>query len=311
MATTYTTNYNLGKQENHADKFDMDVITNNADKIDAALTGLQSGIDGKQATLTTDQLAAVNSGITAEKLAQDENNILFNAQQGVTNVATVTSGTYTATSGMRYTSIPLSTTLTGDITVVIGGLSSTATGTQCAVQLTDATTTLWQTTATRGSNIVLSAHIDSPATKLNIYCGASYQTTSSGDTVTWTDLMVCPTSLYTGTYQPYAMSNAELTNGVGRLGYTIEVVTLSNVTISKTSAGIFYTSAIDVSDKFDLLLGATLNNFGNLQSNIAIMPAVKPTAKTYSLWICDSTNPATLPVVANTQIQVVLFGITK
>ena len=75
MATTYTTNYNLGKQENHADKFDMDVITDNADKIDAALTGLQSGIDGKQATLTTDQLAAVNSGITAEKLAQDENNI--------------------------------------------------------------------------------------------------------------------------------------------------------------------------------------------------------------------------------------------
>lgn len=79
MATTYTTNYNLGKQENHADKFDMDVITDNADKIDAALTGLQSGIDGKQATLTTAQLAAVNSGITStdvEQIETNKNNIL-------------------------------------------------------------------------------------------------------------------------------------------------------------------------------------------------------------------------------------------
>lgn len=79
MATTYTTNYNLGKQENHADKFDMDVITDNADKIDAALTELQRGIDGKQATLTTAQLAAVNSGITStdvEQIQTNKNNIL-------------------------------------------------------------------------------------------------------------------------------------------------------------------------------------------------------------------------------------------
>ena len=80
MATTYTTNYNLGKQENHADKFDMDVITDNADKIDAALTGLQSSIDGKQAALTTAQLAAVNSGITStdvEQIETNKNNILL------------------------------------------------------------------------------------------------------------------------------------------------------------------------------------------------------------------------------------------
>lgn len=79
MATTYTTNYNLGKQENHADKFDMDVITDNADKIDSALTGLQSDIDGKQATLTAAQLAAVNSGITStdvEQITTNKNNIL-------------------------------------------------------------------------------------------------------------------------------------------------------------------------------------------------------------------------------------------
>lgn len=39
MAVTYTENYNLGKQEDHNDKFDMGVITDNADKIDEALAG--------------------------------------------------------------------------------------------------------------------------------------------------------------------------------------------------------------------------------------------------------------------------------
>ena len=34
MATTYTTNYNLGKQTDHTDKFDMNVITDNMDIID-------------------------------------------------------------------------------------------------------------------------------------------------------------------------------------------------------------------------------------------------------------------------------------
>jgi len=37
MSTTYTPNYNLGKQEDHADKFDMSVITDNMDKLDTAL----------------------------------------------------------------------------------------------------------------------------------------------------------------------------------------------------------------------------------------------------------------------------------
>lgn len=84
MATTYTTNYNLGKQENHADKFDMDVITDNADKIDAALAELQSAIDGKQETLTTEQLEAVNSGIDSDDVAQittNKTNILLTADQ--------------------------------------------------------------------------------------------------------------------------------------------------------------------------------------------------------------------------------------
>lgn len=38
MATTYTSNYNLGKQEDKNDNFSMNVITENMDKIDAALS---------------------------------------------------------------------------------------------------------------------------------------------------------------------------------------------------------------------------------------------------------------------------------
>lgn len=37
MATTYTTNYHLGKQTDHGDKFDMDVITDDMDIIDAQM----------------------------------------------------------------------------------------------------------------------------------------------------------------------------------------------------------------------------------------------------------------------------------
>lgn len=109
MATTYTTNYNLGKQENHADKFDMDVITDNADKIDEALTAkadksttytkteVDTALSGKQATLTTEQLAAVNSGITStdvEQIETNKNNILYNQAMGVKNLVKVDAQTY-------------------------------------------------------------------------------------------------------------------------------------------------------------------------------------------------------------------------
>ncbi len=47
MAVTYTENYMLGKQENHSDKFDMSVITENMDKIDKALSEKVNAEEGK------------------------------------------------------------------------------------------------------------------------------------------------------------------------------------------------------------------------------------------------------------------------
>lgn len=43
--TTYTQNYNLGMQEDKADKFDMSVICENMQKLDAALKAMQDEID--------------------------------------------------------------------------------------------------------------------------------------------------------------------------------------------------------------------------------------------------------------------------
>lgn len=106
MATTYTPNYNLGKQEDLSDLFDMSVITDDMDKIDTAL-GLKLNIsdiiiltkdeydalpdskktDGKYYLLkdvnslepyqpgtafvpTQAQLDAMNSGITSNDVTQ-------------------------------------------------------------------------------------------------------------------------------------------------------------------------------------------------------------------------------------------------
>ncbi len=47
MAVTYTQNYNLGKQEDHSNKFDMTIITENMEKIDAALFQKINAVTGR------------------------------------------------------------------------------------------------------------------------------------------------------------------------------------------------------------------------------------------------------------------------
>ena len=56
MAVTYTPNYNLGKQEDHTDKFDMSVITENMDKLDTALADTDSTVSSLDAK--TDSISA-------------------------------------------------------------------------------------------------------------------------------------------------------------------------------------------------------------------------------------------------------------
>ena len=76
MATTYTTYYNLGKQADTSDKFDMSVITDNADKIDTAMNGLSNSIiavtpSASTTTITTASLAEFYTGTIAGELDTD------------------------------------------------------------------------------------------------------------------------------------------------------------------------------------------------------------------------------------------------
>ena len=106
MSTTYTTNYHLGKQEDTSDNFNMSVITDNMDTIDSVLGNksdksttytkaeVDTALSGKQATLTTAQLAAANSGITSADVAQitiNKNNI-SSIQQTIGDINTVLEG---------------------------------------------------------------------------------------------------------------------------------------------------------------------------------------------------------------------------
>lgn len=68
MATTYTENYHLGKQENHADKFRMDVITANMDIIDEQIKKNEDEIASAKGTYTT--LSERLSGIESEQESQ-------------------------------------------------------------------------------------------------------------------------------------------------------------------------------------------------------------------------------------------------
>ena len=73
---TYTPYYNLGKQEDLTDKFDMSVITDNADKIDTALHGLAEDITAvtpstATAAITTASLAEFYEGTKTGELDTD------------------------------------------------------------------------------------------------------------------------------------------------------------------------------------------------------------------------------------------------
>lgn len=48
--TTYTANFNLGKQKDKSDKFSMDNLNTNFDKIDTALAELKARIEALETT---------------------------------------------------------------------------------------------------------------------------------------------------------------------------------------------------------------------------------------------------------------------
>ena len=111
MSTTYTPHYNFGKQENYSDLFSMEVITDNWDSLDRILYELDSG---KQETLSSAQLAAVNSGITADIVAADTAALIELVDGGAKNKLNHTAYTRTV-NGVTYTvNADKSITITSD-----------------------------------------------------------------------------------------------------------------------------------------------------------------------------------------------------
>lgn len=84
MATTYTENYHLGKQENHADKFRMDVITANMDIIDEQMKENEDEIESQGAALDEDRAALVEIVDSGAKNVLNYTEIGTNSSHGST-----------------------------------------------------------------------------------------------------------------------------------------------------------------------------------------------------------------------------------
>lgn len=131
MATTYTPNYNLGKQiEDKNDTFLMSVITDNADKIDAALNLKADNLDLTTHTSNTDNPHNVN---------KDDIGL-----SNVVNIDTTTTANITDSTDKRFVSDAQKDKLTTTTKTIIA-------------EITDVIETLnWSATAPYTQNITLS-----------------------------------------------------------------------------------------------------------------------------------------------------------
>ena len=192
---------------------------------------VHAALGSKQDELTQEQLAAANSGITAEKLTadeaalaeltakerQNENNIL-SAYGGIVGKNAAKENDFTAT----LSKIVYCNPITGTIHISAANVSSTDTdSTICRILLyyTDGTVSSNNLSLSRGSNISFDVNIRAKIIeRIVIYASDSYNN-SIGDTVTVSDLMICTQADYAAdpTYQPYIMSNVELTAAIQAL----------------------------------------------------------------------------------------------
>lgn len=130
MAITYTSNYNLGKQEDKNDNFSMGVITENMDKLDAALMTKADDLDLAAHTSNTSN----PHGVTKTQVELGN----------VVNVDTTTTANITDSTDKRFVSDAAKDKLTATTKTIIA-------------EITDIIETLyWSATAPFTQNITLS-----------------------------------------------------------------------------------------------------------------------------------------------------------
>lgn len=170
--------------------------------------------------LSTAESDALASGINSTKVAQIEtnkNNILsaqnqinYNTNTGVKNLLKENTVTFTGTSRDI-----AATPMKGEMVISLASaVSSDTDASTCTIIIyatddsTIATKSLsrgvaWNSTFSTGEKTL---------GKITVYSSDNY-VHGSGDTATYTDMMICLKSIYNkdSSYQPYAMSNAEIT----------------------------------------------------------------------------------------------------
>lgn len=174
----------------------------------------------RQAALTTAQLAAVNSGIDSTKVQQIETNktniLLLETMNGAKNLAPFNSGAHTG-NAMYWFAHPNCIDIAENTSVYLV-FDYTQTSGQYSVQLTNAngealTSTLAYTTSnTTSGHVVKKVTVPSGITAKGYN---SYHNTNA--TVTISNFMIVPAEIYEAgftDYQPYAMSNVELTAAI-------------------------------------------------------------------------------------------------
>ena len=162
----------------------------------------------------------------AEK--QNETNISSLYNSGQKNHLSINTATYTASGSNRALKIPVDS-ISGTIHIYFSEITSTDTDdTTCAVLLVDSNDNTIQTIQFgRGANKDVSVYVGSTAVaSVSIY-PASDWTNSANDTVSITNGMICTQEAWGatgGTFEPYAMSNAELTSMLGDINTVLEGV---------------------------------------------------------------------------------------
>jgi hypothetical protein len=239
MATN-TTNYGWTKPD-YEDDADIAVLNETFEAIDAQVKTVETALNNKQPALSTAQLAAVNSGITSEDVAKIEtnkNNIsLIEQANGSKNVFDI-SDTYFVSGNITYTVDSSTSTVNASITNQTYRRIMWNTKLKAGVEYTimldvsaiDNSIQIYPTTSDTAASspwgtidilatgsYTMNFTATAETTYLALYL--AYGTSTTNDVVI-ENIMILPKNIKDAgftDFQPYAMTNAELTAAIQAL----------------------------------------------------------------------------------------------
>lgn len=186
-----------------------------ADLVSGLQTELSASNKLNPAYINYDSTHAAVTEAQRDQIETNKNNITSLYNSGQKNHLSINTSTYTASGSNRALKIPVDS-ISGTIHIYFGEITSTDTDdTTCGVLLVDSNDNTIQTLQFgRGTNKDMSVYVGSTAVaSVSIYPATNW-TNSADDTVSITKGMICSQDAWGatgGTYEPYAMSNADIT----------------------------------------------------------------------------------------------------